>query len=79
MVRFWPHLRAFPTIWRRSSIANTVLLALEIIACFLVAAGRLPEFQALIYLLLLMNFVALALWNFAWLLLTSQLGDSRSD
>jgi hypothetical protein len=69
--RFWPHLQAFPTIWRRLAIPSTVLMPLQIVACLLVAAGWLSEFQALVYLLMLLSLVGLALFNFALLLATS--------
>ena len=70
--RFWPHLQAFPIIWRRlAAIPSTVLMPLQIVACLLVAAGRLSEFQALVYLLMLLSLVGLALFNFALLLATS--------
>ncbi len=66
--RFWPHLQAFPTTWRRLVMGNSLVGALLVVACFLVAAGRLSEFRVFIYLIALLQMVAQALANFVFLL-----------
>ena len=66
--RFWPHRQVFPTTWRRIVMGNFIVGTLQFVSCLLVAAGYLSELQALIYLLVLLNFVGCALVNFAYLL-----------
>jgi hypothetical protein len=63
---------------KREATASPISVsALQVIACLLVAAGRLSELQALIYLYSLLSLVGMGLMNFAYLLLT-RLGDLSS-
>ena len=66
--RFWPHRQLFPAYWRRLTLINFVVGSLQAVACLLVALGYLSELQALIYLLLLLNLAASALFNFMYVL-----------
>ncbi len=66
--RFWPHRQEFSPTFRRLLLANFPVTTLQGIACLLVALGYLSEFQGLIYLLVLLNCLASALFNFMYLL-----------
>ena len=67
-LRFWSHRQAWPTTWRRLMMANFIVATLQFGSCLLVAAGQLSELQALLYLLLLLNYLVSALVNFVYLL-----------
>ena len=49
-------------------MANFIVAILQFGSCLLVAAGQLSELQALLYLLLLLNYLVSALANFVYLL-----------
>ncbi len=72
LFRFVPHIGLYPRWWRLSAYGNMFLLGLLIVACELVAAGNLSSLQPFVYLFTLGTLVAMALGNFAFLLVSNR-------
>ena len=72
LFRFVPHVGLYPRWWRLSAYTTMLLLGVLIVACELVAAGKLSGLQPFVYLFTLGTLVGMALGNFAFLVVSSR-------